>query len=718
MLKAVSIVTCITIISIYTLLITIIYPYVCWFKHRPSDDDYSILPPIATIINKKSTKSCSNKNQLNLMPMPSKIILLNKTKTIHIPSIIRIETKRSLSFSILKSFKDASFILYIDYEFDMKNNSYPYLGIDESYQLNITSTNHAFLYAKTYVGIIRGLSTFQQLQYHDKISIPLLIFDKPQFIWRGLMLDVARHFIPITIIKQTINLMQLVKMNVLHLHLSDDQAFRLESKYFPRLHDSYEFYTQLDMKNLIEYARQHAIRIVPEFDMPAHTTSWFIGYPYLATYKNISYQLEKTWGIKNATMDVTRQSTYDFLDKFFSEMTHLFPDQYFHIGGDECEPYEWMQSEQIQKFLKKERLYDHQGLQAYFTRRVEKLLNKYNRTMMGWDEISTSNLSHQSIIQSWRDKTSLIDAVHRGYHAILSHGFYLDHMSSAEYHYNNDIKIDIILNKTEQKRILGGEACLWTEYINSNMVHSRTWPRTAAIAERLWSSKYDKIECMYDRLVIMDKNFFHSNDEQYIKDLSTLTKNVNSLKLLADLCEPLGLQGRDRTRNYTKQTLLNRFVDILKPESEQIRQLIKTKNISLLYSTFISWKINLLNINSNDTNILQLSENLVQLSEIGIRLLKLLNQNQERQIVSSRWYYYQIYKLNILEYQIPEIRLAGVRVIRNLLEEFDPCSFDLINLSLILCFPIIVIFAQRIGFIRRRILVPCLNLIYYYCGRC
>ncbi|CAF3781037.1 unnamed protein product [Rotaria sp. Silwood1] len=720
MLKAVSIVTCLGIILIYFLLITIIYPYVCWIKHRPSDDDdYNYLsPPTAMIINKKSTKFCFIKNQLNLMPMPSKIILLNKSKKIRIPSIIRIESKRSLPFLIVKSHKSASFILTIDYQLDMNNNSYPYLGIDESYQLNITSNNRAFLYAKTYVGIIRGLSTFQQLQYHDKVSIPLVIFDKPQFIWRGLMLDVARHFISISIIKQTINLMQLVKMNVLHLHLSDDQGFRLESKRFPRLHDSHEFYSQSDMQNLIEYARQRAIRIVPEFDMPAHTTSWFIGYPYLASKKNSSYELEKSWGIKTATMDVTRQSTYDFLDKFFSEMIQLFPDKYFHIGGDECEPYEWMQSEQIQKFLKEERLYDHQSLQAYFTRRVEKLLKKYNRIMMGWDEISTSNLSHQSVIQSWRDKSSLIDAVHRGYHAILSHGFYLDHMASAEYHYNNDLKIDIVLNKTEQKRILGGEACLWTEYINSHMVHSRTWPRTAAIAERLWSSTYDTIDCMYDRLAIMDKHFFHPNNEQYLKDLSTLTSNITALKLLADLCEPLGLQGRDRSRNYTSQTLLNRFVDILKPESEQTRQLIKTKNITLLYLTFISWKTNILNIHSNDTDILQLSQNLVQLSEIGMRLLKLLSQNQQRQIVSSRWYYYQIYILNTLEYQVPEIRLAGVRVIRNLLEQFDPCSFDLINLSLILCFPIIVIFAQRLGFVRRRILVPCLNSFYSCCGRC
>jgi N-acetyl-beta-hexosaminidase len=381
MLKAITAVTCLTIILLYFLLISITYPYVCWIKHRPSDDDNYISPPTATVIAKQSIKYCSKKYQFNLMPMPSKIIVSDKTRTVHLPSMIRIETTHPLPFSIPKSFNNATFNLSINYQIEPEINIYPNLYIDESYQLNITSNSRASLSAKTYVGIIRGLSTFEQLQKQKKIPIPLVIFDKPRFVWRGLMLDVARHFIPISIIKQTINLMQLVKLNVLHLHLSDDQAFRLESKRFPRLHDLNQFYSQLDIRNLVDYAKQRAIRIVPEFDMPAHTTAWFVGYPYLSSTQQKAYPLEKTWGVKNATMDVTRQRTYDFLDKFFSEMTQLFPDKYFHIGGDECEPYEWMQSEQIQKFMKQEQLNDHQSLQAYFTRRVEKLLKKYNRKL-------------------------------------------------------------------------------------------------------------------------------------------------------------------------------------------------------------------------------------------------------------------------------------------------------------------------------------------------
>lgn len=379
MFKPVSIVTCLIIILLYFSLITLIYPHVCWIKHRPSENEKYITRPSIITLNKRLNRICSDKNQLNLMPMPWRIILSNQTKFIKIPSMIRIESKRPLLFHVPQSFDSAPFILSINYEHDMNETSYPYMGIDESYQLNITSNTYALLYAKTYVGILRGLSTFQQLQNNSKVPVPLVIFDKPRFVWRGLMVDVARHFIPISIIKQTMDFMFLVKMNVLHLHLSDDQGFRVESKYFPRLHDQKEFYSQDEIKNLIEYAQKRAIRIIPEFDVPAHTTSWFIGYPHLATIKKNPYVLETVWGVRNATMDVTRPGTYDFLDKFFGEMSQLFPDPYLHIGGDECEPYEWMETPHVQYFLKKERLSNHIDLQAYFTRKVEKILKAYNR---------------------------------------------------------------------------------------------------------------------------------------------------------------------------------------------------------------------------------------------------------------------------------------------------------------------------------------------------
>ena len=379
MLKAVTLVTCFSLIVVYVLLLSISYPTVCYIKHRPSDDDYRVSPPMIRVMRKSSNENCSKRLTVNLMPMPKKIKLSRKIKFVQIPSNIHLKTNCPVLYPRLRFSSNASFTLSVNCSMRFESNSYPNLGIDESYQLNFTSSHRASLFAKTYVGVIRGLTTFEQLQRQETIPIPMSIVDKPRFPWRGVMLDVARHFIPLAIIKQAIDSMQLVKLNVLHLHLSDDQGFRLQSKQFPRLQDSKQFYTQADMQDLIEYARQRAIRIVPEFDMPAHTASWFVGYPHLGSRGKTSYELAKTWGVHNATMDVTRESTYDFLERFFAEVTQIFPDEYFHIGGDECVQYEWMESEHIRRFIEEHNLRDHLGLQAYFTERIEKMLKKFNR---------------------------------------------------------------------------------------------------------------------------------------------------------------------------------------------------------------------------------------------------------------------------------------------------------------------------------------------------
>lgn len=380
MLKAITTATCFVIVLLYITLLPLTYPYVCWLKHRPGDEaDHHRHPPTARTIVKRSTTFCLKPYPLRLMPMPAKIIVSDEAKNMRLPRSIRIESKQPLPFSTLPSLTDGTFVLSVHYTLEMNSQSYPDLGIDESYQLNITSSDRASLSAKTYVGVVRGLATFEQLLSQKTVPVPLAIVDEPRYTWRGLMLDVARHFLPLDLVKQTIDHMRLVKMNVLHLHLTDDQGFRMESKRYPRLHDPTAFYSQAEMRDLIEYARQRAIRIVPEFDMPAHTASWFVNYPHLASSDKSAHQVEDTWGVQNATMDVTRQSTYDFLDEFFADMTKLFPDPCLHIGGDECEPHEWAQSESVRQYLVQHKLYTYPNLQAHFTERVDKLLEKYNR---------------------------------------------------------------------------------------------------------------------------------------------------------------------------------------------------------------------------------------------------------------------------------------------------------------------------------------------------
>src|SRR5580698_9102695 len=232
------------------------------------------------------------------------------------------------------------------------------LGEDESYHL-VVATDHVELSAPNPLGILHGLQTFLQLVHitPQGFAAPVVtINDQPRFLWRGLMIDVGRHFMPLDVIERNIDGMEAVKLNVLHWHLSDDQGFRVESKQFPMLTEkgsNGSFYTQREVRRVVEYARERGIRVVPEFDMPCHTTAWFAGYPQIASGTG-PYEIATKWGVLDAAMDPTRETTYEFLDKFIGEMTALFPDAYFHIGGDECDGKEWDANARIQAYMREQ----------------------------------------------------------------------------------------------------------------------------------------------------------------------------------------------------------------------------------------------------------------------------------------------------------------------------------------------------------------------------
>ncbi|MES2391510.1 MAG: family 20 glycosylhydrolase, partial [Acidobacteriota bacterium] len=273
----------------------------------------------------------------------------------------------------------------------------PELGDDESYRIDIDG-NSATVEAETLFGAYHALQTLPQLVQVQGggFALPAVhIVDHPRFPWRGLMLDAGRHFLSVATILRTIDGMAAVKLNVLHLHLSENQGFRLESKRFPLLQaqgSDGEFYTQEQMKQIIAYASARGIRIVPEFDMPGHSTSWMVGYPQLGSGPG-PYQLDRKFGIFDPAMDPTRESTYEFLDSFFAEMTTLFPDTYIHIGGDESNGKEWKSNPKIVAFMKTHHMADTEALQAYFNQRVQAILTKYHRTMIGWDEVLHPDLS-------------------------------------------------------------------------------------------------------------------------------------------------------------------------------------------------------------------------------------------------------------------------------------------------------------------------------------
>lgn len=382
------------------------------------------------------------------------------------------------------------------------------VGVDESYILDI-SPDVILLESNTDIGTLRGLETlFQLLSYNaEGWYFPCgRIEDAPRFPWRGLLIDVCRHFQPVDIIKRNLDGMAAVKMNVLHLHLSEDQGFRIESRSFPKLHQmgsNGQYFTQAQIKDIIRYADARGIRVIPEFDIPGHATSWFVGYPNLASAPG-PYEIEKGFGVFDPTMDPTRESTYEFLEIFLREMCALFPDPYFHIGGDENNGKQWDANPEIQKWMKDHDIKDNHGLQAYFNQRVSKLLTSNGKKMVGWDEILQPELPDNIIIQSWRGKEALVEAAKKGYDVLLSNGYYIDLCKPASHHYLNDpLPADAGLSEMESKHVLGGEATMWAELVTPETVDSRIWPRTAAIAERFWSpGSFRDVHDMYRRLAL------------------------------------------------------------------------------------------------------------------------------------------------------------------------------------------------------------------------
>src|SRR6266567_1211261 len=448
---------------------------------------------------------------------------------------------------------------------------------DESYSLEITSSS-AHLRSATVVGAMHGLATLEQLIQSDATGpfIPAVsIHDTPRFRWRGLMLDCARHFIPVDVLKRSLDGMASVKLNVFHWHLSEDQGFRIESKAFPKLTELGSdrlFYTQEQAREMVAYARERGIRVIPEFDMPGHTTAWFVGYPDLASGPG-PFQIEREFGVFDPVMDPTRESTYKFLDTFIGEMAAIFPDHFLHIGGDENNGVEWKANARIQSFMREHNLKDTAALQNYFNQRLLKLLEKHGKHMIGWDEILTPNLPKDVMVQSWRGFDSLAAGARNGYTGILSAGYYLNLMSPAAAHYAVDpLPENTDLRPEQQARILGGEACMWMEQTSPVDIDSRVWPRTATIAERLWSPRNtNDVDDMYRRLEVESLRLESlglthiSQEDASLRQLSG-TREIGPLQILASVLEPVIFDDRAHLQHANQLTPLDLLVDALPPD--------------------------------------------------------------------------------------------------------------------------------------------------------
>ena len=555
-----------------------------------------------------SSSSVEAQSQPNLMPMPVSVqsgtgqLVIDPTFSVGVSGHSDARLQRALELFLqnlrrqtgmppidmrLLSTSQAALVIHVEHA----NKDVQELGEKEAYSLDVAASG-ARLNAETPLGIMRGLQTFLQLVQAtpEGFAVPACnIRDQPRFPWRGLMIDVGRHFMPIDVLKRNLDGMAAVKLNVFHWHLSDNQGFRVESKRFPKLQQMGSdglLYTQDEVRELIAYAGDRGIRVVPEFDMPGHSTSWFVGYPELASAPG-PYEIERKWGVFDPAMDPTSERTYKFLDRFVGEMAELFPDKYFHIGGDEVNGKQWDANPKIQAFMRAHGLQNNKDLQAYFNRRMQKIVSKHGKIMIGWDEILRPDLPKDITVQSWRGQASLAEAAKQGYSGLLSFGYYLDLNWPAWRHYAVDPMSDAVanLNPGEKQRILGGEACMWSEYVSPENIDSRIWPRMAAIAERLWSAQEVKdVSSMYLRLDAASRwldwlGLTHDSIYEPMLRRIAGSDDSSSLRALADVVEPVKDYTREdlATVPATSLTPLNRLIDAARPESVTAR----------LFATFV-----------------------------------------------------------------------------------------------------------------------------------
>lgn len=581
----------------------------------------------------------------------------------------------------------------------------PQPGSDESYQLHVTPQG-ATLTATTRFGALRGMETLLQLVQNGPQNsfIPsVTINDAPRFPWRGLLLDSARHFIPLPDILRQLDGMAAAKLNVFHWHLTDDQGWRFASVRYPKLQQRASdglFYTQEQMKEVVRYAAERGIRVVPEIDLPGHASAVAVAYPELMSAPG-PYEMERNWGVLKPVLDPTSEATYAFVDALVGELAAIFPDSYLHIGGDEVDDTQWKNNPAIQKVMVEKEIADSHALQAWFNQRLEKILEKHQRRMVGWDEIFHPDLPKSILIQSWQGQDALGKIASQDYKGILSTGFYLDQPQSTAYHYRNEVlpqglnQVDVLkpedsaqswaftmprlkgsavegsftlvnhpqhgwrgfidfngksrravedirwLNDNQlsfrvdtwmgdtrvfftlddqkltgytlvgnsrypttgskldtvpegiaptvptpaqSSNILGGEAALWAENVVAPVLDIKLWPRSFAVAERLWSAQDVKdVDNMYQRLQAIDSWSTvsvglrqHSQQTEQFTRLGG-NRGVVALQLFSQALEPAHYYTRHhlkfRAGNYHQLEPLNRLADALPAEHDEMRQL-------------------------------------------------------------------------------------------------------------------------------------------------
>ena len=507
--------------------------------------EVNIIPQPVQVVHSKANKPfLLNKNTKILFSDPTNLKSVN-----FLSEYLNKYYDITLEKEMVKHFEDKNVItLAID-----KN----IIGSTDKYTLQSTESSIT-IFAKTDTGLFYGIQTLIQLlpsQKTDKLIIPSVsITDYPRFDYRGMHLDVSRHFFDVAFVKKYIDHLALHKMNYFHWHLTDDHGWRIEIKKYPKLTEigawrsgsiidlwpgkgneniRYEvlptavkispknaiiktdgikhggYYTQEEIKEVIDYAANRYITIIPEIEMPAHSMAVLAAYPEFGTEPNKSYEVPQTWGMMNKYNNVLQptEKTFDFLQNVLSEVMELFPSPYIHIGGDEASKIWWKASPEAQQIMKANNLKDESALQSYFIHRIEKFVNSKGKTIIGWDEILDGGLAPNAIVMSWRGEKGGIAAAKENHKVIMTPEtrLYLNHAQFSKedsltatkllplatvYDYE---PIPSELTETQQKYIWGAQGNLWSEYItNPAKVEYMLFPRLDALSEILWTSKANK----------------------------------------------------------------------------------------------------------------------------------------------------------------------------------------------------------------------------------
>jgi len=523
----------------------------------PSLSQVSIIPEPVSLQQKEGSYSFKNNITIGADASAKKIADWLKGKLL----------TTGLSISIVSSNEKADIVLLLN------KTANATIG-KEGYQLSTLANDGIKISANEPAGLFYGAQTFLQLLpsviesktpvKNISWSVPVVeITDYPRFGWRGLMFDVSRHFFGVKDVKEFIDDMAAYKYNLLHMHLTDDQGWRIEIKSLPKLtsvgawnvqktgtfgtfsnpepdepRNFGGFFTQNDIKEIVQYAKDRFINVMPEIDIPGHSLAAIAAYPDLTctpgTYQVNSGEKFMVWppsghfyGLLDNTLCPANEKTYQFIDKVMTEVAQLFPFEYIHMGGDETARNFWEKSDVIKALMKKENLKNLDEVQSYFVKRVEKIINSKGKKMIGWDEILDGGLAPNAAVMSWRGMKGGIEAAKLGHEVVMSPTTfaYLDYMQGdvmleppvyATLRLSKAYEFEPIPEGVDAKYIKGGQANLWTEQIY-NMRHLRymLWPRAFAIAEALWSPKnkknwdnfYKKVENHFPRFDAAQKKY-------------------------------------------------------------------------------------------------------------------------------------------------------------------------------------------------------------------